>query len=251
MTRFPIGLIALFIVSILIYFGLAQRMLDRMRLSDKGALAVIGAIIVGSFINIPLPIGRFATSINVGGALVPVALAIYVLSKANSTKEWVRALLATVITAGAVYFVGSWLNTGRIEPAGRYAFIDSLYLYPIIGGVAGYLAGRSRRSAFIAATLGVLTVDIIHFYWLVSAGAPTGTPVIIGGAGVFDAIVLSGIVAVLLAEIVGEARERLQGGPKVEGRPDNLVAGLKKPGVGAQSSSQVDTGKEGSNNEKE
>jgi uncharacterized membrane protein len=47
-------MIALIVVSILIYFGVAHRVLDRMRLSDKSALAVIAAIIIGSFIDIPV-----------------------------------------------------------------------------------------------------------------------------------------------------------------------------------------------------
>ena len=229
MTRFPIGITALFIVSVLVYLGLAQRVLDRLRLTDKEALAILAAIIIGSFMNIPIPIGRFATSINIGGAIVPVGIAIYLLSKAGTSKEWIRALVATAITAFAVYFLGSLLNSGITEPAGKYAFLDALYLYPLVGGLVAYLAGRSRRSAFIAATLGVLIVDIIHYYWMISAGAPAGTPVNIGGAGAFDAIVLSGVAAVLFAEIIGEIRERLQGGPKVEGRPEELIAGLRKP----------------------
>ncbi|ACV62932.1 protein of unknown function DUF1614 [Desulfofarcimen acetoxidans DSM 771] len=231
MTRFPIGITALFIVSILIYLGLAQRVLDRMRLSDKEALALIAAIIIGSFISIPIPIGRFATSVNLGGAVVPVGLALYLLSKAGTAKEWLRALVATAITAFAVYYLAALINSGISEPAGKYAFMDAIYLYPLVGGLVAYLAGRSRRSAFISATLGVLVVDIIHYFWLVSAGAPAGTPVNIGGAGAFDAIVLSGVFAVLLAEIIGEFRERLQGGPKVKGRSDELLAGLRKPGV--------------------
>ena len=36
-----LGVIILIAVSILIYFGIADRVLDRMRLSDKGAFLVI------------------------------------------------------------------------------------------------------------------------------------------------------------------------------------------------------------------
>ena len=53
MERFPVGIIILIIVSILIYLGLAQRALDRMRLSDRGALVVIAAIILGSLSTFP------------------------------------------------------------------------------------------------------------------------------------------------------------------------------------------------------
>ena len=48
----------------------------------------------------------------------------------------------------------------------------------------------------------------------------------IGGAGIFDSIVLAGLVAVLLAEILGETRERLQGGPATRGRDPELLRHL-------------------------
>jgi len=229
LERFPIGIIVLVIVSVIIYLGLAHRVLDRMRLSDRGALLVIGAIIIGSLVNIPLPFLPFTTSINIGGALIPVVLAVYLLIKAGTSKEWGRALLGAVATAAAVYFIGSVINRGIVEPAGRYAFIDAIYLYPLVGGIVAYLFGRSRRAAFVAATLGVLLVDIYHYAWLFNQGAPANYAVSIGGAGAFDTIVLAGIVAVLLAEIVGELFERLAGGPVAGGRPEELVQGLKKP----------------------
>ncbi|MTI79332.1 MAG: DUF1614 domain-containing protein [Firmicutes bacterium] len=228
MTQFPFGLIALIIVSFLIYFGLAHRVLDRMRLSDKAALGIIVALIIGSFITIPLPFGNIRASINVGGGLIPIALAVYLLSKAGTRKEWGRALVATLITGAVVYYLGSLVMAGLPEPAGRFAVIDAIYLYPLAAGITGYLAGRSRRSAFIAATLGVVLVDVFHFIWLVQNGAVGGT-VAIGGAGAFDVTVLAGIMAVLIAEVFGELRERLQGGPESEGRPKELLAGLKKP----------------------
>jgi uncharacterized membrane protein len=230
LERFPVGIIILIIVSILIYLGLAQRALDRMRLSDRGALVVIAAIILGSFINIPLPFLPFTTSVNVGGALVPVGLAVYLLKRAGTAREWARALGGAVLTAVVVYVVGSLINTGTtIEPAGRYAFIDAIYLYPLVGGIVAYLIGRSRRAAFIAATLGVLLVDVFHYFWLLNQGAPQNYAVAVGGAGAFDTIVLAGIFAILLAELVGESLERLAGGPRAEGRPLELLKALKKP----------------------
>ncbi len=230
MERFPVGIIILIIASILIYLGLAQRALDRMRLSDRGALVVIAAIILGSFINIPLPFLPFTTSVNVGGALVPVGLAIYLLKGAGTAKEWTRALAGAVVTAVVVYVVGSLVNSGTtMEPAGRYAFIDAIYLYPLVGGIVAYLIGRSRRAAFIAATLGVLLVDVFHYVWLLNQGAPQNYAVAVGGAGAFDTIVLAGIIAILLAELIGESLERLAGGPRAEERPPELLKALKKP----------------------
>jgi len=228
MAGFPIGMIALLVVSILIYFGLAHRVLDRMRLTDKAALAVIAAMIIGSFIDIPLTTGTVDTSINVGGGVIPVLLALYVLFRAGTAKEWIRTLGATAAAAVAIWFIGSRVMSG--DPGARFDVLDPLWVYPIVGGGVAYLLGRSRRASFIAATLGVLSLDVINYFYLATRGI--GGTVAIGGAGAFDAIVLAGLVAVLLAEIVGESRERLQGGPATEGRPEELVRGLKKPGLG-------------------
>ncbi|WP_227766156.1 DUF1614 domain-containing protein [Zhaonella formicivorans] len=223
MTGFPVGMIALLIVTILVYFGLAHRVLDRMRLTDKAALIILASIIIGSFINIPLSRGRVDASINVGGGIVPVVLAIYVLSRAGTSKEWIRALGATVATALAVFFINTYLMSEDPWQTGT-DFIDPLYVYPLVAGLVAYLVGRSRRSAFIAAILGVLSLDVVDFIRLQAGGTPGA--VNIGGAGAFDTIILSGIVAVLLTEIIGETRERLQGGPESEGRPEELIRGL-------------------------
>ncbi|MDD4169691.1 MAG: DUF1614 domain-containing protein [Desulfotomaculaceae bacterium] len=231
MERFPIGITLLLLASVAIYLGLAQRALDRMRLSDRGALVVIAAIILGSFINIPLSFVPFNTSVNVGGALVPIGLAIYLLAKAGTQKEWGRALVGAVATAIIVYVIGSLVNSGAtVEPAGRYAILDAIYLYPVFGGIVAYIIGRSRRAAFISATLGVLLVDIFHYFWLLRNGAPGNYVVAVGGGGAFDTIVLAGIIAILLCEVIGESFERLSGGPKVEGRAPELVQNLKIPG---------------------
>lgn len=224
MSRFPLGIIALIVIAVLVYFGLAHRVLDRMRLTDKAALGILAAMIVGSFIDIPISMGRVNASINVGGGLVPIGLAIYVLTRAGSAKEWIRALLATGITGIIIYYLGSVLMEG--DPGKRsYNIIDPIWVYPIVGGLVAYIAGRSRRSAFIAATLGVMLLDVINWIYLASTGTPGR--VSIGGAGAFDSIILAGLVAVLLAELIGETRERLQGGPATEGRPPELLEALK------------------------
>lgn len=223
MTGFPVGMVALLIVTILVYFGLAQRVLDRMRLTDKAALVILAAIIVGSFIDIPLTTDRVKLSLNVGGGIIPIAVALYVLTKAGSRKEWIRALGATMATVLAVYFINTYLMGEDPWQTGT-DFIDPLYVYPLVAGLIAYLVGRSRRSAFIAATLGVLSLDFVDYFRLRASDSPGA--IIIGGAGAFDAIILSGLFAVLLAEIIGETRERLQGGPQIEGRSQELLKGL-------------------------
>ena len=226
MPGFPLGMVVLVIIAALIYFGFAHRVLDRLYLGDSAALAVVAAMAVGSFIDIPLLRGPIDVSLNVGGALIPVALAVYVLVRAGSAREWGRALLAIAATAGAVFVLNSVL--GRGDPWQRGAdVLDPLLAYPLVAGGVAYIVGRSRRTAFIAAVLGILILDIADWIRLTATGLPGA--VALGGAGVFDVMVLSGVVAVLLAEVVGELRERLQGGVATAGRPRSLLAALRPP----------------------
>ncbi|ATW24106.1 hypothetical protein DCMF_04315 [Candidatus Formimonas warabiya] len=222
MPKVPIGMIILVILSVLIYFGLAQRVLDRMKLTDKGALVVIAGIILGSFIDIPLVSGRTALSINIGGAIIPLIFAVYLLVTAGTTKEWGRALFGTAVTAVLLVTATRLLSA---EPENM--MIDPLWVYPIIAGAVAYLLGRSRRGAFVTATMGVMFADLANFVWLAVINSPGRVD--IGGAGALDALVLAGILAVLLAEGVGELRERLQGGPALADRPRKLLQGLKNP----------------------
>lgn len=213
----PLGLILLFVAAGLVYFGLAHRVLDRMRLTDTQALVFLGLMVAGSFVELPLTRGPVAVSVNVGGALVPLALVIYLLIRADSAWERTRAILAAGVVAAAVRIIA---RLTLFEPP-QSDFIDPVWLFAIIAGVVGYLAGRSRRSAFIAGTLGIIFTDLLHLIQVTMAGM--SSDVAIGGAGVFDAVVMSGLIAVLLAELVGESRERLQGGPDTDpGRPRAL-----------------------------
>ncbi|MEQ8201548.1 MAG: DUF1614 domain-containing protein [Syntrophomonadaceae bacterium] len=218
MLNFPIGLISLVIVSILIYFGVAHRVLDKLRMNDRTALAVIAAIIIGSFIDIPL--GSRVT-LNLGGSIA-VVLAIYVWLGAGTAWEKIRSLIAAIVTGLALFLAARYLGA---EP--ENIFIDAIYIYPLIAGIVGYLAGRSRRGAFFAAVMGVLSLDVAQYIYLVRTGL-RGT-VHIGGAGAFDSLILAGILAVLLAELIGESLERIQGGPQTEGRPPELIENLREP----------------------
>lgn len=228
MDRFPAGIILLILLSLLVYLGLAHRVLDRMRLSDRAALAVIAAMLLGSFVDIPLSHRMITVSVNVGGALVPVGLAVYLLSGAGTPAERTRALWGALITGVTVYLLGTYVMRGIQEPAGRYAYTDPLYLYPLVAGLVGYLAGRSRRGAFVASTLGVVLGDIFQYIKIAVARVPA--KVDIGGGGIFDVVVFSGTFAVLLAEVIGEIRERAQGGPDRDDRPENLLVNLRLPG---------------------
>lgn len=212
----PIGMIALLVIGVLVYFGIAQRILDRMRLTDKQALLFIAAIVVGSFIDIPIMKTPINLSVNVGGALLPALLSIWLVAKADETSERIRAVAATLLVAAAVSIGSRYLP---YEPENM--FLDPKLIYGISAGLIAYLAGRSRRNAFIGGVLGIILSDIIHAMTIVGLGIPGTTA--IGGAGAFDVVIISGIVGVMVAELVGETREKIQGGPVLgPHRPEGL-----------------------------
>lgn len=221
---YNVGRIILVGLSLLIFLGVTERVLDRMHLSNKGALMVLVALVAGSFINIPLYGSEALTvRLNLGGALVPIALAIYVLAKAGTNKERIRAMIGALVTATVIFLMGRYLTVGE------YALpIDVIYIYPIIAAIFATIFGRSRKGAFISAVFGIALYDVFHGVYLIA----TGTPGIVhfGGAGIFDTIILSGVLAVVLTEVVGETRERMQGGPSSENRDPSVLKNLKVTG---------------------
>ena len=98
-----IGLILLGIVSALVLFGVAQRVLDKMQLSDRAALIIAAAIFFGGLIP-DIRVGRVA--FNLGGAVIPLGVCAWLLIKTDTKKEAVRALIGSVITAAAVFLLG-------------------------------------------------------------------------------------------------------------------------------------------------
>lgn len=204
--RLPVGSILLIIVAVLIYFGLAHRVLDRMRMTDRAALGFIIAMVVGSWWNITLTRAPVELMVNVGGGLLPLILAIYLIVTADSAAERSRGVLGSLVAAAAVY------GAAKIIPPEPTAgmLLDPIYTFSIIAGLVAYLIGRSRRAAFIAGISALVLNDIAHYVELVTRGIPGRTW--IGGAGAFDSTVIAGLLAVGLAELIGETRERLQGG---------------------------------------
>lgn len=221
----PIGTIALIVVGVLIYFGVAHRMLDRMRLTDRAALWWIGAILVGSLISFTLV--RFPTrlTLNVGGGLVPIALGVWLVVTADEAAEKTRAVVAALLAGGAVWAMRKFLPVG--EPQNVF---EPQYLYAVAAAAVAYAFGRSRRAAFVAGVWGVLLADLAGYFETFVRPVP-GVEVFIGGGGAFDTIVIAGLGAVLLAEVVGETLERIQGGPQKEGRD---TRGLRTPGEGGE-----------------
>lgn len=210
-----IGMILLLVLSLLILFGALQRVLDRMALTDRQAILCVAAIFIGGWLpDIPLGIVR----INIGGALIPTIVCVYLLLHAGTTKEKVRALIASALTGAAISLLSMLFPADPISMP-----FDPMILYGAAGGLFAFMLGRSRRSAFIAGVLGVIIADAAAgiSVWL----RGVNQTLYLGGAGALDAVVLSGIVAVLLCELVGEFLERLKTGKANAPYEDGAVEG--------------------------
>ena len=193
-----IGYILLAVASILVLLGVGQRVLDKMQLTDRGALVIIAAIFVGGLLpNVEL--GQ--VSLNIGGAVVPLGVCVYLLIRTDTSREFWRAVIGSLITAGLVFALGRVLPD---EPESMA--VDLNYIYGLAGGAVAYLLGRSRRAAFICGVTGVLLADTAVA--LVNWAGGVGQRLVLGGAGLMDVTVISGFTAVLLSELVGEVIER-------------------------------------------
>lgn len=194
-----VGMILLAIASVLVLFGVGQRVLDKMQLSDRAALILMAVIFFGGL----LPDIRLGmVSVNIGGALAPVGVCVYLLIRADTKKEVVRALMGSVLTAGAVYAL-SFLMPDEPEAI----VIDPNYVYGLVGGAVAYILGRSRRAAFICGVLGVLLADTLVAVLNWQKGI--NQMLHLGSGGAMDVVVISGLIAVLLSELVGEVLERM------------------------------------------
>lgn len=201
-----IGMVILTVVAVLIFFGCLERVLDRMHLSDRMALLLVAAMFVGTLLpNVTLGM----VQLNIGGAVIPLAVCIYVFTKADTSKERIRTVIGTLLTAGAVYAMSMLLPD---EP--EEMFMDPNLLYGLAGGAIAWLLGKSRRGAFICGVVGLILADVITA--LVNWSRGISQPLVLGGAGMADTVVISGMLAVLLAELVGEIVERITRGRKVK-----------------------------------
>lgn len=87
----------------------------------------------------------------------------------------------------------------RLRPIPGVGIAMPVFVAPVIAALTALLLNpeNSAVTAYIAGTMGVLLgADILRFNDVRRLGAPLAS---IGGAGTFDGIFLTGVIAVLLA----------------------------------------------------
>jgi uncharacterized membrane protein len=131
---------------------------------------------------------RTVIAINLGGAVIPTLISVYLLLKNGM---FARSALAVLVVAAVVYWMA--------QPVRGVGIVEPTFVPPIVATVAALLLaqGSAAAVAYVAGTLGTLIgADLLNLGRIQGLGAPI---VSIGGAGTFDGVFLTGIIAVLLA----------------------------------------------------
>ena len=152
----------------------------------------------GSMVNLPLfslpadsaTAGAKPTvvAINLGGALIPTGLALWIVAK---QADPIPALLAVAIVSASSFFIA--------RPIKGLGIAMPMFVPPLIAAGAALLLNPTdpAGAAYAGGTLGTLIgADLLNLRKIGALGAPL---VSIGGAGTFDGVFLSGILAVVLA----------------------------------------------------
>jgi hypothetical protein len=204
-----IGLVLLAITALLIFFGLGERFLRKIGISNWLAFILTAALVLGVVLP-DIRIGS-AFSINLGGFLVPVVLVAIFCSLTGFNKDLVRSLLATVAVAGVAV-----ATRMLIMPTSFATVLTASVIVGFVGGAVAYLIGMTRLSTLTAAVAGIvlgdIIVNILYRYVL-----KTGSVVALGSGGVFDSVVLAAVFGVIIAEAIAAVKRTVNRGRVVRG----------------------------------
>jgi len=126
-------------------------------------------------------------AVNVGGALLPTLLSLYLLVK---HRLWISAVLGVVAMALIAHALA--------RPVHGVGIAMPVFVPPLAAAVLAMLLSWRRAAplAYISGSLGTLIgADLMNLDRIQGLGAPVAS---IGGAGTFDGIFMTGILAVLL-----------------------------------------------------
>ncbi len=214
---FSVLLVILFAVFVLIEVGVLRYAYVRLGVSSTAAAVLLIASLGGSYFNIPVaqlsgehvlagheldfygmryivPVvvdwPGTIVAVNVGGCLVPVLVSAYLLLR---YPLWGKALVATAIVA----FVTHWLA----QPMPGLGIAEPVFGPVLTTAIAALLLSRADapKLAYIGGSMGTLIgADLLNLSNIPGLGAPVAS---IGGAGTFDGIFLTGILAVLFSAL--------------------------------------------------
>jgi uncharacterized membrane protein len=213
-----IGLVILIQLRILRYAYM------RLGVSPGAALMLLFGSLIGSYFNIPVTVlpGETVQSgqivdyfgmqyvvpyvvsspgtviaVNVGGAVIPTLMSTYLVIR---YQLWLKAMIATVVIAFIIHMMAT--------PVRGIGIAVPVFAPVVATAILAFILSREYAAplAYIGGSMGTLIgADLLNLDKINGLGAPIAS---IGGAGTFDGIFLTGILAVLLAGIASPSRPR-------------------------------------------
>lgn len=214
----PFFVILFFLMMFLIAFvevGVLSYAYQRMGIDRRYVFSLLLLSLLGSYVNIPvfqLPpeevvSGSYADlfgmryviphvvewpgtviAVNVGGAVVPFLLSVYLMVK---NRLYGQGLVGTILVTILVHMMA--------YPVRGVGIAVPFFTPPLAASIVALLISREYAPAlaYISGSLGTLLgADLTNFDKIQGLGAPIAS---IGGAGTFDGVFLTGIIAVILA----------------------------------------------------
>ncbi len=127
-------------------------------------------------------------AVNVGGCIIPVFISLYLMLKNGI---FLSPFLATAVVSFVCYKLA--------RPIPGIGIGLPMFIPPLVAALVALIIAPDKAPvvAYISGTLGTLIgADLLHLKDIDRLKAPVAS---IGGAGTFDGIFLTGIIAVLLA----------------------------------------------------
>jgi uncharacterized membrane protein len=218
-------LVLLFVgLIILIQLRILRYAYMRLGIGPGAALLLLFGSLVGSYFNIPITVlpGHAVRSgevvnffgmqyvvpvvtqwpgtvvaVNVGGAVIPTVMSAYLMLR---YQLWLRASIAVVVIAAIIHSMAT--------PVQGVGIAVPVFAPVVATAILAFLLSREYAAplAYIGGSMGTLLgADLLNLDKINGLGAPVAS---IGGAGTFDGIFLTGILAVLLAGIASPSRPR-------------------------------------------
>ena len=213
---------AFLIVLALIQIGILRYAYLRIGVSSRAAMFLLLGSLIGSYVNIPIvelpernvesgiEVSFFGMqyvvpavvewpgtviAVNVGGAVIPGLLSLYLLFK---NRMWLNGLIATAVITAIVHVLA--------YPVPGVGIAVPVFVPPVATALVALLLARENAAAlaYVSGSLGTLIgADLLNLDAVRGLGAPVAS---IGGAGTFDGIFLTGILSVLLASLYSRPR---------------------------------------------
>jgi uncharacterized membrane protein len=215
---FLLALSALLVVLfLLVVLHVLRYAYSRIGIAPQYFFSILVLTLVGSYVNLPLvqfPESQVMSpqlvtvfgvpyvvplvtdspgtllAINVGGGLIPILLSLYLIAKNRIYKQ---AAWGVLIVSIACYVMA--------EPVPGVGIAIPIFYPPLITAVVALVLTRAHAAplAYVAGSLGTLIgADLLNLPLVAQMQAPVMS---IGGAGTFDAIFLTGLLAGLLASV--------------------------------------------------